>query len=178
MLSWFPLIAEKTVARGIDGAKSWVRTVFASEERVQHRRLLYQRMTHAIALQDISEAVKWVEEQEGEFIDHGLRIVSERWGQSDPAAALDWVTTNSSVHTQMNPDVRRVLKNWLRDDEAAALEWIERNRGDEDLFDVLADPYELEDLSDRPELGAEKERLREDVLAWWRATGGGELALP
>jgi arylsulfatase A-like enzyme len=54
----------------------------------------------------------------------------------------------------------------------------ERDRGDEDLFDLDSDPYELKNLAGLAEHTALKQRLREEVLAWWRASGGGELDLP
>ena len=53
-----------------------------------------------------------------------------------------------------------------------------RARGDEELFDLEADPYEQADLSGRPEHAAQLQRLRRGVLAWWEETGGGALDLP
>ena len=53
-----------------------------------------------------------------------------------------------------------------------------RRRGDEDLFDLDQDPYELNDLSDDPALAAEMADLKRRALEWWRETGGGELSLP
>jgi uncharacterized sulfatase len=68
---------------------------------------------------------------------------------------------NASLHIQFN-----------------LCDYPQRARGDEDLFDLASDPYELDDRSDDPELHAERERLREEVIEWWVQTGGGELALP
>jgi uncharacterized sulfatase len=47
-----------------------------------------------------------------------------------------------------------------------------RKAGDEDLYDLVDDPYEQKDLAGDP---AQKERLAElkdRVLTWWRTTGG------
>ena len=54
----------------------------------------------------------------------------------------------------------------------------DREWGDEDLFDLDADPYELTDLSALEELQELREGLREDVLRWWKRTGGTDLRLP
>ena len=47
-----------------------------------------------------------------------------------------------------------------------------------DLFDLDSDPLERNDRSDDAELAEVKERLLTEALAWWRETGGGDLALP
>jgi len=52
----------------------------------------------------------------------------------------------------------------------------ERRRGDVDLFDLEADPYERHDVADdHRELVDE---LLAGALRWWRDTGGGALDLP
>ena len=53
-----------------------------------------------------------------------------------------------------------------------------RRRGDEDLFHLANDPYELDDLSERPEHRRTLEELRAGTRTWWRSTGGGPLRLP
>ena len=54
----------------------------------------------------------------------------------------------------------------------------ERTRGEEDLYDLEADPLELHSLAADPEQRERMDHLRERALAWWRRTGGGPLALP
>jgi len=54
----------------------------------------------------------------------------------------------------------------------------ERERGDEDLYDLQADPDELANLAELPEHRARMDALREEALAWWRETGGKPLELP
>ena len=53
-----------------------------------------------------------------------------------------------------------------------------RKRGDRDLYDLLADPHELHDLSGEPEHAALMDELRAGALEWWKSTGGGPLDLP
>ncbi len=53
----------------------------------------------------------------------------------------------------------------------------ERDRMEENLYDLDADPYEQNDLSSDPLMRDRMQRMRNDVLAWWRRTGGGELDL-
>lgn len=52
-----------------------------------------------------------------------------------------------------------------------------RDRGSEDLFDLSADPHELDNLAG-PDQRAEMDALRNGLESWWRQTGGGELRLP
>lgn len=54
----------------------------------------------------------------------------------------------------------------------------ERRRGDEELYDLEADPYEQENLAALPEHAALEAQLRRDALAWWKATGGAPLDVP
>ncbi len=54
----------------------------------------------------------------------------------------------------------------------------DRNRGEENLYDLARDPYEKEDLASDPARRARCDELRAAALAWWRATGGGPLELP
>ncbi|HED66055.1 MAG TPA: hypothetical protein ENJ09_10940 [Planctomycetes bacterium] len=62
--------------------------------------------------------------------------------------------------------------------QANACDYPERDRGDEDLFDLEADPEELNNLAGDPQLAAKKAELRQRVLEWWRETGGGDLSVP
>ena len=52
---------------------------------------------------------------------------------------------------------------------------LERSAGEEDLFDLAADPYELDDLALHPDLGETRAALRAGALQWWRETGGAPL---
>lgn len=54
----------------------------------------------------------------------------------------------------------------------------ERRRGDEELYDLEADPYEQANLAALPEHAGLKAQLRRDALAWWAATGGAPLDVP
>ena len=54
----------------------------------------------------------------------------------------------------------------------------DRLLGEENFYDLDADPYERNDLSTDPDAREQMNRMRNDVLAWWRQTGGGELNLP
>jgi len=53
-----------------------------------------------------------------------------------------------------------------------------RRRGEVELYDLGDDPYERRNLAAEPGQAARLTRFREEVLAWWRATGGGPLDLP
>ena len=54
----------------------------------------------------------------------------------------------------------------------------ERDRGDEDFFDLALDPYEQVNLAGESEHREQMDSLREEILTWWRETGGGDLDLP
>ena len=44
--------------------------------------------------------------------------------------------------------------------------------GDVDLFDLHADPFERTDLASKPALQERIARYKQDMLRWWRSTGG------
>jgi len=54
----------------------------------------------------------------------------------------------------------------------------ERARGDRDLYDLEQDPYERRDLAGDSSHAALMDELLQGCLAWWRESGGEELALP
>ena len=88
-----------------------------------------------------------------------------------------WARTARYKYVLYLRDVRE-SDNELLKLQAIACPFPERERGEEELFDLTVDPYELENLANRPELAATRARLRAEVLAWWSSTGGGELGLP
>lgn len=53
-----------------------------------------------------------------------------------------------------------------------------RRRGDQDLYDLHADPYELENLAADSHHRERLAGFRRQVLDWWRETGGGPLDSP
>ncbi len=50
-----------------------------------------------------------------------------------------------------------------------------RKKGDEDLYDLDSDPYELKDLSGNAEHAGRMKRMRELAIKWWKDTGGGNF---
>ena len=50
-----------------------------------------------------------------------------------------------------------------------------RRRGDQNLYNLEADPYELNDLSQEPEHQAKLKDFRDDVFQWWEETGGAPI---
>ena len=52
-----------------------------------------------------------------------------------------------------------------------------RDQGEEELFDLAADPYERVDLSSDPAQAERLAELRGAAMGWWRSTGGGPLAI-
>ncbi|MSR61816.1 MAG: hypothetical protein EXS08_05160 [Planctomycetes bacterium] len=53
-----------------------------------------------------------------------------------------------------------------------------RERGQRELFDLEADPYERNDLARDSSHAVLMDELLQGCLAWWKETGGGELDLP
>jgi len=53
-----------------------------------------------------------------------------------------------------------------------------RGRGDEDLFHLSDDPYELTNLAADEAQAGRIEAFRAELLEWWRTSGGGPLELP
>jgi len=53
-----------------------------------------------------------------------------------------------------------------------------RQRGERDLYDLAADPYERKDLSGDSSHAPLMDELLAGALAWWKETGGAELDLP
>lgn len=50
-----------------------------------------------------------------------------------------------------------------------------RNAGDQDLYDLVRDPYEQHNLSDDPAQRARLAEMKQRVLTWWCETGGKPL---
>ncbi|MBW3598735.1 MAG: sulfatase [Planctomycetes bacterium] len=50
-----------------------------------------------------------------------------------------------------------------------------RDKGDEDLYDLQADPYEQHNLAADPGQQDRLTAMKAAALKWWRETGGGEL---
>ena len=101
--------------------------------------------------------------------------------EDDADAARDalalWARTERWKYVTYLKDVREADDELLKI-QANLASYPEHERGDEELYDLFADPYELENLAGRPEHAETKSRLRDEALAWWRATGGGALDLP
>jgi len=52
-----------------------------------------------------------------------------------------------------------------------------RDQGDEDLYDLGADPHELTNLAAKPENRERLHQFKTQVLGWWQRTGGKPLAV-
>ena len=50
-----------------------------------------------------------------------------------------------------------------------------RRRGDQNLYNLEVDPYELNDLSQEPEHQAKLRDFRDEVFKWWEETGGAQI---
>ncbi len=101
---------------------------------------------------------------------------SERANPARDAYAL-WARTERYKYILYLDDVRRSNDASLKI-QSNSSPYPERARGDEDLFDLDADPYELNNLAADPALAGTMAELKQRALAWWSETGGGELALP
>jgi uncharacterized sulfatase len=66
----------------------------------------------------------------------------------------------------------------VRVDRRADTVHVDRSAGDQLLYGLDDDPHEQHDLFPDPEQAERVARMRELALAWWRSTGGEELALP
>lgn len=69
-----------------------------------------------------------------------------------------------------------IFKSWLakaKDGDVDAAEKVRRyqHRTSEELYDVIADPYEWNNLSDNPEYTKAKTELREELLKWMKNMG-------
>lgn len=53
-----------------------------------------------------------------------------------------------------------------------------RDRGDEDLYDLEADPHERKNLSADPQQRQRMDEFKEAILKWWTDTGGKPLEAP
>lgn len=63
-------------------------------------------------------------------------------------------------------------KAHFADEMVTATAYPRHEAGDVDLYDLERDPYELHDLASSPAHAARIEQYREDVLHWWKDTGG------
>ena len=88
-----------------------------------------------------------------------------------------WARTERFKYVLYLRDVREAQDERFKI-QALLTDYPERNEGDEDLFDLVADPYELENLAHLPEHAELKRELRRRAYDWWRETGGAELVLP
>ena len=102
---------------------------------------------------------------------------AEVWADPARDAYALWARTDRHKYVFYLRDVARQDNELLRL-QAIACPYPSWQRGEEELFDLVEDPYETRNLADRPELAELRDSLREQVLAWWRETGGGELTLP
>ena len=71
--------------------------------------------------------------------------------------------------------VRDVPESMWLITEAKPLGRLGRREGEEELFDLEADPYELENLATDPEHGTLLKWMRNEALRWWKRTGGNDL---
>ena len=55
---------------------------------------------------------------------------------------------------------------------------LQRERGEEELFDLEADPLELSNLAHDPDQRERMDELRRAAVDWWQKTGGGRVFLP
>jgi arylsulfatase A-like enzyme len=109
-------------------------------------------------------------------------------GQADSSAERDayalWARTEHWKYVLTLRDIRKEPRlesgeDDERDDiKAILVPYPERARGDEELYDLERDPYELENLAAAPEQAQLCARFRGEILAWWKATGGGPLDVP
>lgn len=98
------------------------------------------------------------------------RIAREQLGLGPPVPPVPvgplWLGTwYRSATLQRDVDVDRDLAAWLEGE----LKYIVSSRGDVEIYDVRADPGELEDLAARPEWAGRVERARRIANAWWAA---------
>jgi len=54
----------------------------------------------------------------------------------------------------------------------------ERKVGQQNLYDLSQDPYELKDLSNDPQHKELMQELKKEVFEWWKETGGKAIPLP
>ncbi|NNC88519.1 MAG: sulfatase-like hydrolase/transferase [Akkermansiaceae bacterium] len=59
--------------------------------------------------------------------------------------------------------------------QAIECDYPERARGDEDLFDLEADPYEQKNLARDPKHRERMDAMKAEALMWWKETGGKNL---
>ena len=122
----------------------------------------------------------WLEGRAGEAREALYGVIYPRQSPADTppgeAAVAAYARTKRWKYVLYLRDVlvedQRQETAWLA---TRILEW---RRGDEDLYDLDADPYERRDLAEREDLAEIRRELRAGVVEWWRATGGGELPLP
>ena len=86
---------------------------------------------------------------------YALYVRDERW---------KYILFLQDVVASRNQDYFRV--------QSIETQYPARSKGAEDLYDLLADPRERNNLADRPEHAQRMAAMRETVLAWWTETGG------
>ncbi|MFP6872889.1 MAG: sulfatase-like hydrolase/transferase [Verrucomicrobiales bacterium] len=74
-------------------------------------------------------------------------------------------------------DVRQVRNSKYFRIQSICTDYPEREAGEEDLFAIDNDPYELKDLANKEVHAELKTRLKAQVLSWWTRTGGEPLTL-
>lgn len=62
--------------------------------------------------------------------------------------------------------------------QAIATEFPQRSRGDEDLYDLEADPYERKNLAKDAQQRERMDELKAAALKWWKDTGGKPFDVP
>ena len=100
------------------------------------------------------------EDQRPERDVYALYARSERW---------KYILFTQDVYEKGNRKYFRI--------QSILTDYPERKRGDQDLYDLDADPHELNNLGDDPGHKARLADFKRQVLAWWTETGGKPIAV-
>jgi len=97
------------------------------------------------------------------------------------ATAL-WARTERWKYILSLQDVRMPAEGRSKDEETGVIAILdpgfERDRGDQELYDLESDPQERHNLAGDPGQAERLRELRAACLDWWRSTGGAPLDLP
>lgn len=145
-LDLFPTLLEYAGARVPSGTAGRSLRPVIDGATDQHREQLFGAIYPAFAT---------VDDQRPERDVYALYVRDERW---------KYIYYVQDVVPQRNGKYFRI--------QSILTDFPQRKRGDHDLYDLQADPYERRDLADLPEHAERIRASRQAILKWWKETGG------
>lgn len=123
-----------TVANNPQQRQQFVQYLMTLESK-EIRNETAETIASSLAMEDPSEAVKFVNEWPGDDRSGLADGVARQWGQTEPRKALEWRINMTSENEDTPGNVDNIFGSWAREDTPAARTWLESRQDiDQDQF--------------------------------------------